>query len=115
MSDPFAPPVDNSLSLQRTWKLKRVGILSCGIFGATAGAAFGLVAAGLFLMVVVFAALVAPANSSEVMPVVGAGIGLMFGAPIGYGLLGFLGGILNAFVYNTVANLSGGIEVEFGD
>ncbi|MDR0458095.1 MAG: hypothetical protein LBH10_03580 [Burkholderiaceae bacterium] len=32
--------------------------------------------------------------------------------PMGYGLAGFIGGALASFVYNQVAKIVGGIEIE---
>jgi hypothetical protein len=41
------------------------------------------------------------------------GIGLA--APIFYGLIGFLGGLFTAFVYNLAARAIGGVEFEIQD
>lgn len=35
--------------------------------------------------------------------------------PVAYAVMGFIGGILGAFLYNLSANWVGGIEVEFVD
>ncbi len=48
-----------------------------------------------------------------------AGIEAMFGAgavialPLFYGVMGYIGGILLAVMYNIVAGIVGGIEMEF--
>jgi hypothetical protein len=115
MVSPYEPPqyaqpqqayVD---SRRKKLKLKRVGVLSSGIFGAVAGAIFGLIA-GLFAAV-----LGAFAGAGAGARVLGSAVAFLLVAPIMYGFGGFLGGLLNAAVYNVVAGLTGGIEMEFGD
>lgn len=44
--------------------------------------------------------------------IMGMGFGLIIIAPIMYGIMGFLVGVVGAFVYNLVAGWVGGIEVE---
>ena len=40
------------------------------------------------------------------------GIGAIIIAPICYAILGFIGGLIGAVVYNFAANMMGGIEIE---
>ena len=40
------------------------------------------------------------------------GIGIMIGLPIFYGVIGFVGGALAAFVYNIFSGIIGGVEIE---
>lgn len=40
------------------------------------------------------------------------GLLLMFGLPLGYGLLGFIAGLIFAAIFNFVASQMGGIELE---
>jgi hypothetical protein len=42
----------------------------------------------------------------------GMGVAFILTIPIIYGLAGFIGGIIAAFVYNVCAKIVGGIEVE---
>ena len=42
----------------------------------------------------------------------GLGVGFAIFAPIMYGVMGFLVGVIGAFLYNVVAKWVGGIEVE---
>ena len=39
-------------------------------------------------------------------------LGWLIGIPIGYGVLGFIGGILSAWIYNLVAGWVGGMKIE---
>lgn len=109
MSNPFQTPEASGLSTMPTrsvMKLKRVGVLSAGLFGAAAGFLLGLIGG----VVVFFFALVG----------VGAGnagaaeIGMALGMIVAYTIGGFLGTLIYAVIYNVVAGISGGIEVEFG-
>ena len=68
----------------------------------------------LFSLLASFAPQVAEggaAMSSGVLGL-GMGLGLMVMLPIMYGVLGFIAGVIGAFLYNIVAGWVGGIEVE---
>ncbi len=41
-----------------------------------------------------------------------AGILVMIGLPIFYGVIGFIGGAISALVYNIFAGIVGGVEIE---
>jgi hypothetical protein len=45
------------------------------------------------------------------------GIGIMFAIfiPIIYGIVGFIGGVIAAFIYNLVARWTGGLEIVLTD
>ena len=43
----------------------------------------------------------------------GMGIAAVIVMPIIYGVLGFIGGIISAAMYNLIAGFVGGIEMEF--
>lgn len=115
MVSPYEPPqyaqptpqyVDNR---RRKLKLKRVGVLSSGVFGAVAGAIFGLIIA-------IFTATLGAFGANVLSSSFAAGsLMMLIVVPLIYGFGGFLGGVLNAAVYNVVAGLTGGIELEFGD
>lgn len=40
------------------------------------------------------------------------GVGAIIFLPIMYGIMGFIGGAIMAFVYNVVAGIAGGVELE---
>ena len=42
----------------------------------------------------------------------GMGIGFAIAAPIFYGILGFLGGLLTGWLFNLAAGFVGGLEIE---
>lgn len=98
-------------------RLKRVGVFSCGmIFGVLYGL-LGLIFGGIFSLL----SLVMAGAGHQLGSQMGQGpnpmAGLIFGVgaiiilPFLYGILGFLGGILMAILYNIVAAMTGGIEL----
>ena len=44
--------------------------------------------------------------------ILGISVGLIFAAPILYSTMGFITGLIGAFIYNIVAKWIGGIEIE---
>lgn len=98
-------------------KLRRIGVMSAaklaGLMYALIGLIIGLIVA-LFSMI--GAGMIASAQHEAGMPSwVGAafGVGAIIVLPILYGILGFIGGAITAAVYNVVAGISGGLELEF--
>lgn len=91
-------------------KIKSVGVLSVGKIMGILYAALGLLVVPFFLLISALGAL------SGERP---AGFGLAsaivftFFIPIMYGVIGFVGGVITAFLYNLVAERFGGIEIEF--
>lgn len=93
-------------------KLKHVDAMSCGkvlgvLYGGL-GLIFGAVFSLIAFMGVAF-------GSGSNFGTFGAlmGIGAIIFLPLFYGFLGFIGGIITAWLYNIVAGWVGGIEMEF--
>ena len=63
---------------------------------------------GLFILIGSLFSLGAPDAGSSLM----AGIAAFILIPVAYGLMGFVGGYITAWVYNIFAKKIGGIEVE---
>jgi hypothetical protein len=119
MSNPYeAVGQETAVAGTATMKLKRVGVMSCGLYGAAAGAIMGLFAGG-FVFLISLAGMGAGGGvggggaGQNAAMAMGMGVGMMLFMPIIYGIMGFIGGLLNAFVFNVVAGMSGGIEMEF--
>jgi len=97
-----------------TMTLKSLGVLSVGkIMGATY-AALGLLLGAFFSLFAILGAAIGAGRNGP-----GPVEGIIFGAmaivfvPVFYGILGFVGGIIGAVVYNVIAKYVGGIEFEF--
>lgn len=95
--------------------LKRIGILSAGKILALLYACIGLIAGGiisLFATLGVFASLAD--KSLPGGPIIAAfmGLGALILMPLLYGSLGFLIGVVGSSIYNGLAKLVGGIELE---
>lgn len=95
--------------------LKRVGILSlCKMLGALY-ACMGLIIGAIFTIVGLIGGAVGLVSGNE--PAAGF-IGLLFGVggiiilPIMYGMIGVITGALGGIIYNFVAGVAGGIELE---
>ena len=93
--------------------IKSIGVLSAGKVMGILYALLGLIFGGLFTLLSL-AGFAASGGDQQA----GAGA-LIFGAgaiiilPIFYGVMGFIGGLLMALLYNVVASLAGGLEIEF--
>ena len=94
--------------------LKRIGVLSLGKMEGGLGALMGLIIGAIFSLVSLVGSMAGMASGENE-----AAFGFLFGigaiiiVPIIYGIFGFLGGMLIAFLYNLVAKFAGGIEFHF--
>ena len=88
--------------------IKRIGVLKLGIFQGAMGVFFGLLV-GLMLML--FGSMIGQATGNSSMGMLG-GAAALFLMPIGYGIGMFVAGIIGAAVYNLVAGIVGGVELD---
>lgn len=98
-------------------KLKRIAPLQAGKMLA---ALYGLLSLIFVPFMLVFMALGSfaarsqgGANAPTVPLMFGMGLGFMIMLPLMYTAIGFLGGVVGAFVYNLLSKWIGGFEVEF--
>ena len=93
------------------YNLKRVGVLKAALIG---GIMYALMAL-LFVPIFLFFAMVAGPMMGEPVPT-GAewlmGPSMMLLAPLIYGVIGFIGTAIGAAVYNLIAMMTGGLELE---
>lgn len=94
--------------------IKRFGVLSVGKTLAVVYASLGLVIGAIIAIASLMGAALGSTLARSPRPFLGVifGVGAVVFLPIFYGCLGFLGGILGSAVYNWVAGITGGIEVE---
>lgn len=121
MSNPFAMPDSNSpvaMETRSTVRLKRVGVLSAGLISGVGGAVGGLLAGGIFfLMSLTMMGVAQQANANNgnnpAAAIVGMGVGAIIFMPVVYGIFGFIGGVVYAFIYNILSGMTGGLQMEF--
>lgn len=99
-------------------KITGLGILSIGKFLGILYGMLGLIIGVIYGGILVLFSLLAAGGSSgqqaggiAAFGVVG-GIAVVVGAPIFYGLVGFIGGLIMAIIANLALRLSGGIELQ---
>ena len=96
--------------------LRHIGVLSCAKLMGILYALFGLIVGVFFSLFGLLGLAAGLAGGREGAP--GAAVSALFGVgaiifmPVLYGLMGFVGGLLMAWLYNLVAKLAGGIELE---
>jgi hypothetical protein len=88
--------------------IKSVNVLKLGIFQGAMMAAFGLIV-GLFMFM--FSSMLGSMGNHGALGFIG-GIGALIFLPIMYGIFGFIAGVISAFLYNLIAGVVGGIEIE---
>ena len=96
--------------------IKRIKPMSFAKMNAVIYGLIGLLVGGMFSLLAMAGGLAAGADSES--GGLAATFGMIFGigaiiiAPICYAILGFIGGLIGAVVYNFAAGMMGGIEVE---
>ena len=93
--------------------IKKVGVLSLGKISGAVYGMMGLLVGFIFAAVSLLGGFGAMAQESSA-PILGMffGVGAIIIFPVMYGVMGFIGGLLTALLYNLTANLVGGIEIE---
>jgi hypothetical protein len=95
--------------------VKRIGVLSAAKVLCVLQAGIGLIVG---LIITAFSVLGASLGMDAIGDDSGPSLGILFGMgavaiiPLCYGILGFVGGIIGATIYNVVARIAGGLEVE---
>lgn len=94
--------------------LKRVGVLSCGKISGVIYALIGLIFGGFFALFSLFGAGFAALQTNQSDALLGAlfGVGAVIFMPVFYGFMGFVMGLIGGALYNLVAGLIGGLEME---
>lgn len=97
--------------------IRRVSPLSCAKIGGALYALMGLIFGLVFAAAGTFIGAIAP-SMPNMGPAFGSNLGMAFGAgmivvmPIFYGVLGFLSTLIGAALYNLLAGMVGGVEIE---
>jgi hypothetical protein len=96
-------------------RLKRIAPLQAG---KMLGAFYGLLSLIFVPFMLIFMAVgsfaAASRGGASGMPLMmGMGVGFMIFLPVVYGVLGFIFGVIGAFIYNLMGRWIGGFELEF--
>jgi hypothetical protein len=93
-------------------RLKHIAPIQCAVVLAVLYALFGIIGGIIFIP---YMALISSTvgDRSGMGPFAGIGIFAVVLFPIFYGIGGFIGGLIMAFLYNLVARWTGGLEVTF--
>ncbi len=91
--------------------VKRVGVISLGKILGCVYALIGLIV-GAFVSVLSLAGAFAASTGGDRVAAMLFGGAAVIVFPLMYGLLGFLGGLLMAALYNVCASAVGGLEIE---
>ncbi len=94
--------------------IRRIGVLSLGKVLGVLYAVLGLIFGALFAIVSLPGAAVGMASSESSDAIVGLlfGVGFVIFLPIFYGILGYVFGLIGTLLYNGIAHLIKGIEIE---
>lgn len=111
-TNPYGTPsAQPSYAAQRTFTLKNLDVMSCGIMLATLYAILGLIVGGFITLISLMGAAIA-ADGNALMGSLLFGVGSIIIMPIMYGVGGFVGGIIVALLYNVCASFVGGIKFD---
>ena len=93
--------------------IKRVGPFSCAKIAGTLYAIMGLVF-GCIVSLIALVGGFGPASETSRVAGLGAmvGVGAIIILPIFYGGLGFIASLIGAWIYNVLAGIVGGIELD---
>ena len=97
--------------------IKRVGVVSMGKLMGLLYAGIGLILGACFALFSLLGggALLAAGGEEGAMGggmMMGMGVAAILFFPIMYGIIGFIGGLLTAWLYNVAAKFAGGIEID---
>ncbi len=104
-----------SVSQSRMMKLKRVDPVSCGKMLGALYLVLGLIAAAVMVVIVLIGVVGGGGGGNNAVAGIASGLLMAVFVPVFYGVLGFIGGLIMALIYNLVASFVGGVEMEFGE
>ena len=94
--------------------LRRVGAFSLAKLSGILYALMGMILGAFFALLSLVGAGIGAAASGSNEPFLGAifGVGAIIFLPIFYGVIGFVGGLITGWLYNLVAGMVGGVELD---
>jgi hypothetical protein len=91
--------------------VKRVGPISCAKIAGTLYAILGLFIGGIFSLIALAGGFASNTSQSAGLGVL-IGAGAIIAAPIFYGAMGFVTSLIGAWLYNMLAGVVGGIQLD---
>lgn len=91
--------------------IRRVGVFSVARVMAAMYALMGLVLGGIATLLAMIGAGIGGGGRNAGIGAAVFGVGAVILLPLFYGALGFIAGMIGAFLYNTCASVVGGIEL----
>lgn len=91
--------------------IKRFDVMSCGIMLGALYMILGLVVGAIFFLISLVGIAAGGGGEAAMGGLIG-GVGVLIIAPLFYGAMGFIGGIIGALLYNLVAGMAGGIRMD---
>src|SRR3954468_5822284 len=91
--------------------ITRVGPVSCAKIAGTLYAILGLLIGGVFSLVSVVGGFGSNTSGAGAIGAI-IGVGSIIVCPISYGAVGFIGSLIGAWLYNALAGLVGGIQID---
>ena len=101
-------PAHQGLGLRRV-RIKRLDPISVAVMLGVLYAVIGLIVGGVFSLLAILG--VAVGGEAGIGGLIG-GVAALVILPVLYGVLGFIGGLIIAVLYNLVAGMAGGIQVD---
>ena len=92
--------------------VRKINPMSCGKMMGALYAIIGLIAGVIFATAALMGASFAPTDSGHSFVGVMFGVGAIILLPLCYGLFGFISGLIVPFIYNIIAGIVGGVEVD---
>ncbi len=92
--------------------VRRVGVLSLGKMLGLVYGCIGLLIGGVLSLLSLVGMGMSGNDSGAAIGSMIFGVGAIILVPLVYGILGFIGGLITGAVYNIVAAVAGGVEIE---
>ncbi|MEM8679644.1 MAG: hypothetical protein AAGF97_09865 [Planctomycetota bacterium] len=105
----FGMPSIGSSSGYRTVRLKRIDPISSGTMMGIFYGIGGLIAGAFIALLSVLGVAMDGGNGEAAI----GGVFALVGLPILYGGMGFIAGVIGALLYNLVAAIVGGVQMDF--
>jgi hypothetical protein len=114
-NSPYTPPVQftptqPSVAVKRSVVVRRLDPVSTGAMLGGVYVLIGLIIGGVMSLAAVLG--VAFGGGEDAAAGLFVGLGAILFIPLFYGVLGFIGGLVMALIYNAVAHFIGGIRIE---